>query len=1107
MFIIANVTDKYEKHEPAKITIYTETLNGEWQTSEIDFEVYKLKDLADYVENIKPDFTSETEKKVLNGKFNTDKKTLELEIKSWKSGRYKLLLNTKDKWGNTVKTENTFIVYDINDKRPPVKSYTWLLTPKTECAIGEKAFIKFGTSSNNTAVLYEIMQGNIILESKWIKFCKNVKSFEIPFKESYGAGVTVQFTFMKDGYLRTQQVIITRKIEEKKLTPTLSVFRDKLLPGEKAEWTITVPELEKSKKEAELMVDMYDASLDAIRQHSWSFYPVFSEPVNWSPRWNSNSMNNVYDQVILMSDYLPVKNYQFDNLNWFGLEIGDKYYGRPVFRMAGKSLPFASVSNSDMVVEEFEDNVISDKTGTVQTKESSIAPPPPAIAENVNVKENPVQLRTNFNETAFFYPQLRTDSTGNVKFSFTVPESLTRWNIRMLAHTQDLYFGQNEAQAITQKDLMVQLNLPRFVRRSDKLLLAANVINLTDKELNANISLEVINPETEKVVFAKTSHLSLGRGAGGEVVEFEISDFSSYELLVCKVIAKAGNFSDGEQRYLPVLPDKVLVTESMPMTVRGNQTRTFNFESIVKNSSKVETQNLSMEFSANPVWYAVQVLPTFSTPESNNALDYFTAFYVNSLAGFIADSNPKIASVFQQWKQTESGREALLSNLQKNSELKNLLLEETPWVMAAKDEAEQKKQIALLFDLNMQKNQRELYLNKLWKLQTPNGGFSWFEGMPESRYITQEILLNFGRLDDMTKAGLRTKYKVQLAQALNYLDLEISKDFSNLKKYNKNYLKENCIGNIQLFYLHVRSEYPDVPVNEKTQEAFKYYTVQSEKYWTSFTLYGKAMMAVVAKRNGNMKVANEILKSLRENALKTDEFGMYWARNKSGYLWNERPIAVQAAIIEAFAEISKNKSDIEEMKIWLLKQKQTQRWDSPISSINAIYALMLQGDNWLDNEGKVQISVGNKTITPETSEAGSGYFKQSLQMDNMTPATGKVTVAKKDAGIAWGAMYWQYYQDLNKIESQGKELKISKKLFVEKLVSNKKTMIPIEQTTLNRGDKVLTRLVVTTDRNLEFVALKDLRASCLEPVDQRSACEWKESVCYYRTTKDSYNFV
>ncbi len=355
----------------------------------------------------------------------------------------------------------------------------------------------------------------------------------------------------------------------------------------------------------------------------------------------------------------------------------------------------------------------------------------------------------------------------------------------------------------------------------------------------------------------------------------------------------------------------------------------------------------------------------------------------------------------------------------------------------------------------------------------------------------------------MTKAGLRTKYKVQLAQALNYLDLEISKDFSNLKKYNKNYLKENCIGNIQLFYLHVRSEYPDVPVNEKTQEAFKYYTVQSEKYWTSFTLYGKAMMAVVAKRNGNMKVANEILKSLRENALKTDEFGMYWARNKSGYLWNERPIAVQAAIIEAFAEISKNKSDIEEMKIWLLKQKQTQRWDSPISSINAIYALMLQGDNWLDNEGKVQISVGNKTITPETSEAGSGYFKQSLQMDNMTPATGKVTVAKKDAGIAWGAMYWQYYQDLNKIESQGKELKISKKLFVEKLVSNKKTMIPIEQTTLNRGDKVLTRLVVTTDRNLEFVALKDLRASCLEPVDQRSACEWKESVCYYRTTKDA----
>lgn len=1107
LFIFANVSDKYEKHEPAKITIYAETLNGERLTSEIDFEVYKLKELPDYIENVEPDSISENKKKVLSGKFNTDKKTLELEIKKWKSGRYKLLLNTKDKWGNTVKTESTFIVYDINDKRPPVKSYIWMVTPKTECEVGEKALIKFGTSTNKTAVLYEVMQGNTILESKWIKFCNNIKSFEVPFKESYGAGIMVQFTFMKGGYLHADQVRITRKIEEKKLTPTLSVFRDKLLPGEKAEWTIIIPESAKEKKSAELMVDMYDASLDAIHQHYWNFYPLFSEAVNWSPRWNSNNMNNVFDNATFTSEYLSVKDYQFDNLNWFGLVIGGRYYGKPIFRMAGRSL--SPNTNSDVMFSIVEKSAPMDiEVGDFDEKSvfgQTVPPPPPSpgFAEDVNVKENPVQLRTNFNETAFFYPQLRTDSVGNVKFSFTVPESLTRWNVKMLAHTQDLYFGQNEAQVVTQKDLMVQLNLPRFVRRSDKLVLAANVINLTDKELNADVSLEVINPETEKVIFTKTSPLSLGRGAGGEVVEFEISDFASLDLVVCKVIAKAGNFSDGEQRYLPVLPDKVLVTESMPMTIRGNQTRVFNFESLIKNATKVETQNLSIEFSANPAWYAVQALPTLSTPESNNALDYFAAFYVNSLAGYIANSNPKISKIFQQWKQAGGSREALLSNLQKNTELKNMLLEETPWVMAAKDETEQKKQIALLFDLNMQKNQSRQYLDKLMKLQTPSGGFSWFEEMPENRYVTQEVLLNYARLEKMTKSGLTEIYKTQLALALNYLDLEISKDFSHLKKNNKDYLKENCIGNMQLFYLHVRSEYPDVPVNEKALEAVKYYTAQSEKYWTSFSLYGKAMMALVAKRNENMKVADEILKSLKENALKTDEFGMYWARNRSGYFWNERPIAVQAAIIEAFAEVSKDKKDIEEMKIWLLKQKQTQRWDSPVSTVNAIYALMLQGDNWLENEGKVQIMVGNDEIRPESSEAGTGYFKQSLSTNNITAKTGKVTVKKEDATIGWGAMYWQYYQNLDKIESQGKELKISKKLFVEKIISNKKTMIPIEQTTVNKGDKVLTRLVVTTDRNLEFVALKDLRASCLEPVDQRSGCEWKESVCYYRTTKDA----
>ncbi|MGB4415067.1 MAG: alpha-2-macroglobulin family protein [Paludibacter sp.] len=1120
LFIIADVANKIDKNASTKIEIYAETLNGEKVDAVIDYEVYRLVESAEYAEEKDEKTELKTAEKVTSGQYKTLDKSLVLDMKKWKSAQYKLVLKTKDAFGAEVKTEQVFVLYDKDDKRPPVKSYVWMLTPKTTCAVGEKAEIRFGTSTKNTAVLYEIMQGNKVLESKWIRFNDEIKTFEIPFKDEYGAGVTALFSFMKDEQFFTQQVQIARKMEEKKLTPTLSVFRDKLQPGEKVEWMVTIPESVGNKKAAELLVGMYDASLDAIRPHSWNFTPTYQEGILYSAPWSANNFNQSNGYAHFDAETKDVYDYRFDNLNWFGLEFSQGYGG---IRIRGSRSKNIQVEEDNVVFAMVEsDGMKKEMVGSVAME---------AITEDAQAESkstDKVKVRTNFNETAFFYPQLKTDVQGNVKISFTAPESLTRWNVKMLAHTADLYFGQNDTTVITQKDLMVQMNLPRFVRRSDKLVLSANVINLTDKDLKANVTFELIDPATEKVIYAqtKTTPLSSRRGVGGEAVEFELSQFSSYELVICKIVARAGNFSDGEQKYLPVLPDKIMVTESMPLTIRGNETRTFNFQRLLKNASKVETKNLTVEFSTNPAWYAVQALPTLSTPENENALDYFSAYYANSLAAFIANSNPKIAKVFDQWKNAKGSREALLSNLQKNAELKNMLLEETPWVMAAKDETEQKKQIALLFDLNMQKNQAQQYLDKLLKLQTANGGFSWFEDMPESRYITQEILLNMARLNRMTKSNALPKSAIE--KALYYLDMEISKDFANLKKFNKNYEKEMCIDNMQLFYLHVRSEYPEIPVQVSAQAALKYYTAQAEKYWTSFTLYGKAMMAVVANRNGKIRMANDILKSLKENALKTDEFGMYWAKNKPGYFWNERPVAVQAALIEAFAEVLKNPAELDEMKIWLLKQKQTQRWDSPIATVDAIYALLLQGNDWLSNEGLVQIKVGNTELKPQSAEVGTGYFKVTIPVADVRPAMGKITIHSftpseamnsqitnssqivsatnsraPNSGIGWGAMYWQYYQDMDKVSAQSGPLQISKKMFVERFTNGGKTMQPIEQTKLVKGDKVVTRLVITTDRNLEFVALKDLRASCFEPVDQRSGCEWKEGVCYYQTTKDA----
>jgi hypothetical protein len=1115
LFIVDAIPQKVDKNAANAFAIHTETINGEKVDSKIEYTLYKLNETAEYFEENNNLDSLKVNSKVLAGAYNTVDRKLALPLKKLKSGLYRLVLTTKDKFGNEIKTQHDFILYGKKDTRPPVKTYVWMHTENTECEPGEKAIVRFGTSTRNTKVLFEIMKGNKVLESKWIKFDNSIKVFKIPFKVSYGDGVNVHFTFMKDEKLFTRELSITKKEVKKELKPKFSVFRNKLLPGAHETWTVTIPRADK--KATELLAAMYDASLDAIREHGWNFDPAYRAYLENSPIWKTSYFGKGHALASFESNYKLINEYKLDQLNWFDFYLSRRYNNGPIRIRGAKSIDSDELVFFDVDVE----STLQGKVAGVVTSSpanmelSEVVVVEDAIVESDISKEilnkKSVKPRTNFAETAFFYPQLKTDAQGNVQFSFTAPESLTRWNVKLLAHTQDLYFGGFDTTAVTQKDLMVQMNLPRFVRRSDKLTLSANVINLTDGKLDVKVNFELINPETDKAIVLKDNAVRTVALNANEtkVVEWEVSEFSDHELVVCKIIAESGDFSDGEQKYLPVLPDKVLVTESMPMIIRGGQTRTFNFRSLTENLSKVDTRNLTVEFTANPAWYAVQALPTLSQPDADNALSLFTAYYVNSLAGFIANSNPKIAKVFDQWKNANGSREALLSNLEKNQELKNMLLEETPWVMAAKDETEQKRQIALLFDLNMQKNQAQQYLDKLLKLQRPDGGFAWFEGMPSSRYITLEIMLNMARLNKMTDGNLLSSYRSPLSSALRYLDLEISHDFDRLKKYNKDYQKQNCIDNSQLFYLYMRSEYPDIPVAEFAREAHAFYSAQAEKYWTSFTLYGKAMMAVVAQRNGKTKIADQIMKSLRENALKTDEFGMYWAKNTAGYFWNERPVAIQAAMIEAFTETGASVTEIDEMKIWLLKQKQTQRWDSPVASVNAIHALLLQGTDWIGNSAEVKITVGNQLLTPEKKEAGTGYFKQSIPLQNIRPETGNVTVSTIDrvtpshpinqSSIGWGAMYWQYYQDIDKVQGQSNALKVTKKLFVKQGNS----MLPLEQTQLKKGDKVITRLVVTTDRNLEFVALKDLRASCFEPVNQLSGCEWKESLCYYQTTKDA----
>ena len=1143
LIINAGVPDEFDKAAgQLKIPVSTTTINDELVNSTVHYELFSVKEPSGYYEKDKEGQIFKHQSKVLVGDFNTQDKSFGLNVGGLKSGLYSLVLTTKDAHGAEVKIEKNMVLYSLDDQRPPVKTYVWLQSENLQCKAGEKATIHFGTSTRDSRVLYELMQGNSIIESRWITISDEIMTFEIPYIEKYGAGVTAQFSFVKDEQFFTRSVQIQRQTEAKAIKPKLSVFRDKLQPGEKAQWTVIIPECKNKNNPAELLVDMYDASLDKIRDFSWNFNPAYHEWMMVAPSWYGSIVDKGNDDISVEALHEEVYQYDFDQLNWFQSGIFRHRRGRPMLRTTVRFTAPVIKKDEEMMDEmKSQEEVsmakgiisIADVKGNDDVNGEDIA----GAKRNVNqtlsevvtvgygMQKKKIQTitpRTNFNETAFFYPQLQTDSAGNVQFSFTAPESLTRWNVKMLAHTRDLYFGQAEAQVVTQKELMVQMNLPRFVRRSDKLTLSANVVNLSDKAQTADVAFQLIDPATNQPIVLKNAPAQQVALAANEtkVVSWEVSEFSPYELVVCKVVASSEQFSDGEQKYLPVLPDKVLLTESMPLIIRGGQSRDFRFESLMKNAAKVETKNLAVEFSANPAWYAVQALPTISEPNDDNAISLFTAYYANTLAGWMANSSPKISAMFDRWKNEGGSREALLSNLQKNAELKNMLLEETPWVMAAQNETEQKRQIALLFDLNNQKNKSDQYWDKLQKLQLPSGGFAWFAGMPESRYTTLEILLNWARLQRMTKSALPgdDARLSSITHALEYLDLEIAHDFSDLKKYNKNYEKENCLSDVELFYLHTRSEYPQIPLHESAKEAVKFYTAQAEKYWHDCTLYGKAMMAVTFNRNGNKKLAVEILNSLKENALKTDEMGMYWARNASGYFWNERPIAVQAAIINAFTELEPGSAAIDELKIWLLKQKQTQSWDNPLASVNAIYALLNNGSNWLNNESTTVVKVDGKELKPATKEAGTGYFKQTIPTANLTSAQladlSKVKVistAGKNSSVGWGAMYWQFYQNQEEVEAQGGALKVSKNLYVMTSASEGVTpshtltnqMTPVSATTLHKGDKVITRLVVTTDRNLEYVALKDLRAACFEPVNQLSGYQWKEGVGYYQTSKDA----
>ncbi len=1154
------IIDKINKDEDSySCIINSRNLNGEFEPAKGDVFIYKLKspdrifrrklwekadkflvDKEKYYSWFPHDaftneddfYTWEKEKTAFESKFDTEKdKNLNLKkLKKWEQGVYLVELHSKDKYGKKVKEIKYFTLYSEKEKDLPYKMFNWFVMENYNVEPGDKAKILIGSGADDVKVLYEIEQDAEILQKEWIKLDAQQKLIEIPIIEEYRGNIIVHLTFVKHNRLYTNNYTINVPWTNKKLKLEFETFRNKLLPGEKEEWRIKIKDSDGDKVAAEMVATLYDASLDAFRANYWylGVDPYYYGRLSWNI---NQGFNPEYSNLIAdyWNEYVSMPYKRYDALNWFGMNWYGGYYGRS--RMMCKSKGTGEPREEFSSIEK---TTLGDHEVSAQEIKKEIMPSTGAVggldgksdldittagAEDKRLQEvdlSAVKARTNFNETAFFYPQLKTNEEGDVIISFTIPEALTKWKMMGLAHTKDLKTGTIQNELVTQKQLMVIPNAPRFLREGDEITFTAKISNLVENDLEGVAELKLFDAITMKPVDAKFKNKKTKRSfkvkaEQSTLVSWNISIPEGVQAVTYRVAAKAGNFSDGEEKALPILTNRMLVTESLPLPVRGNQTKTFKFNKLLESGKSTTLRNhkLTLEFTSNPAWYAIQALPYIMEYPYECSEQIFSRFYANSIASHIANSSPKIKRVFDSWKNTP-GSEALLSNLEKNQELKALLLEETPWVLDAKNETERKKRVGVLFDLNRMANELDTAVRKLQEAQVSNGGWSWFKGMPDSRYITQHIVTGLGHLDHLNIRTVRQDDKVwnMLKNAVRYLDERIREDYEWLLKHASN-MDDDHISSIQIQYLYSRSYFKDIPINDRNEKAFKYFKGQAKKYWLNKSKYMQGMIALALHRYDDKETPKNIIASLKEFSLYSEEMGMYWKDNYAGYYWYQAPIETQALLIEAFDEVANDKESVENMKVWLLKQKQTQDWKTTKATVEACYALLLKGIDFLENDKLAEITLGNKLIDPAKMdnvkvEAGTGYFKTSWSAGNIKPKMGNVKVTNKNDVVAWGALYWQYFEDLDKITPHETPLKLKKQLFREKFSDAGKVIEPVTATTkLNIGDRIIVRIELRVDRNMEYVHMKDMRASSLEPENVISRYKWQDGLGYYESTRDA----
>ncbi len=1067
-------------------------------------------------------------------------------------GWYKIVATTKDKYGEIVKAEK-YIQLTGNFSTEKIYDPVQVNAEKTYAEPGEQIKYNIKTGFDNIWLIHSLskMDKPVNFDIKPLTN-KQVAPFTVPVTEQDRGGMAMNYVFVKHNRVYNGNQNFSIAWSNKDLNITYETFRDKLLPGAEEKWKVKIAGNKGDKVAAEMLVSMYDASLDQFKMHSWykpSIWPGLYNSITWA----ANGFTEVNSEEYNRRDYQYLNGItkSYDQLLGFYSNYG---YGRRDYKNSERQVPgeirsmspppppspvMADKASGELSEVTVAGNGIAKKSPAKQSGVISVLDTVNSTASNSpNNSPQPVQVRKNFNETAFFFPDLKTDANGNVEFSFTMPEALTQWKLMTLAHTKDLASGYVQNTLVTQKPLMVQPNAPRFMREGDNMEFTAKIVNLSDSEVTGIATLELLDAATNKPVDGwfknvfPNQYFTVAAGQS-QAVKFPMEiPFNFNSAMTYRIIAKStnnspsgdGGYSDGEEMAIPVLTNRMLVTESLPINLRKQTTKTFKFDKLLNSGSSTTIANhaLTVEYTTNPAWYAVQALPYLMEYPYECAEQTFNRYYANTLASYITKASPKIKAVFEKWSTLDTA--ALLSNLQKNEELKSLLLQETPWVLEAQNENQQKKNIALLFDMVRMSREQDAAFNKLKEMQSSNGGFVWFKGGQDDRYMTQYIATGIGHLRKLSAltGDSYEKMKPVIAAAIPYLDRKIKEDYDDLIKY-KSKLSDNHLSYIQIQYLYMRSFFSEHKIAAASQTAYNYYTGQAKKYWLSNSKYMQAMIALALNRSGNAATPKAIIKSLKENSINKEELGIYWKEwTTGGYYWHQAPIESQAMMIEAFMDIDKNDNTVDDLKTWLLKQKQTQNWKTTKATAEACYALLLGGTNWLAEEKEVSITLGNTTInsTDEKTEAGTGYFKKTIPAEKVNPAMGNITVSIKpsDSKVppsgggggmgSWGSVYWQYFEDLDKITPSETPLKLVKKLYIEKNSDKGPVLEALaDGAQLKVGDKVKVRIELKVDRDMEYVHMKDMRAACMEPTNVISQYKYQGGLGYYESTKDaSTNF-